>query len=348
MFAHFIGGETGSEGETWGFAGPKYQNRDALFAAGSIVVAFDGTIFSTINWASANNLFAPITWASVRTSALGPRRSIFGTSVTFSIADIQVGTNRGVLTLKTYAGWGFIDQIVTPDKDKALGGQRSDGVITYITSSYSEGKNADGEFAWVEDEDSPSTSSVARPFYRDTYFINNIWSFFFARQNNNGLVHANGEVYIQWSALSRIAGTEDLPRKNLFAPFGDTHSVLTPPTTRSETIYTIGFFPSWARKRAVITNNQILIPSTIDLSPANSLTITFDPLLEFDDTFVNEFGTPVWDPDEGVNYIYFLWRDPSIPTARVFFAHMDTDFVIFRINQVSDGIFFGRPVLLSI
>lgn len=351
MFAHFIGGETGSKGETWGGAGPKYQNGDALFAAGGIVTAFDGTIFSTVNWANTNNRFAPVIWESLRTSALGPRRTNFGTSVTFSVADIQAGADRGVLTIKTYAQWGFIDQVVTPDKDQAQGGQRIDGVINYITHTYKEGKGSDGNFQWIELEDSPTSSSNARPFYQDTYFINNIWSFFFARKNNNGLVHANGEVYIQWSDRSNIAGIEDLPRKNLFAPFGEKVSVLVPPSTRTDVIITIGFFPNWARRRTVTTNNQILIPFTLNLSPADSLIITFDPLLEFDDTFVNEFGAPVWDPDEGVNYIYFLWAEPGNPNKRLFFAHMDSNFVIFRINQVNDSgsaLLFGRPALLSI
>jgi hypothetical protein len=75
--------------------------------------------------------------------------------------------------------------------------------------------------------------------------------------------------------------------------------------------------------------------------------ITFDPDLGFDDTFVTEFGPPVWDEDEGVNYIYFLWDDGS--TTKSFFAHMDTDFVIFRINQTdNEGILSGRAALLSI
>jgi hypothetical protein len=348
VFAHWVGSQVGSEGETWNGSGPKYQNEDTVYGAGNIVLPFDGTEFSTVNWANTNNLFSPVNWAQLRTSALGPRRGFFGApdGVTYGVADIQHGTTRGVITRKVYAGWGFVDQIVAPDLDQAQGGQRVTATINYVTHSYKEGRTPDGEFIWVELDNSPSTHSSDIVYYNNTYFVNNIFSFFFLKKPTNGLVHVNGEIYVQWSPRSPV-GVDTLPRKNFFAPIGIGTEVLVPSTTRSDVIVSIGFFPDWARRRYVTTNNQISRPGDLRLTPSDSFVITFHPDLDFDDTFVNEFGPPVWDPDEGVNYLYFLWSDGS--TSKMFFAHMDTDFRIFRINETSgDGFLTGRPALLSI
>jgi hypothetical protein len=348
VFAHWVGTEAGSEGESWGGAGPKYQNGDTLYGAGNIVLPYDGTEFSTVNWASTDNTFSPISWSQLRTSALGPRRGIFGApdGVTYTVADIQHGSSRGVITRKAYAAWGYIDQLVVPDLDRAQGGQRVTATINYFTRSYKEGTDANGDFIWVELDDSPSTNSSDIIYYNNTFFVNNIFSFFFLRKPTNGLVHVNGDVYVQWS--DRSAGGDDvLPRKNFFAPIGDGEYVQVPPTTRSDVIISIGFFPNWARRRYVTTNNQITRPGDIRVVPADSSKITFHPDLDFDDTYVEEFGVPVWDPDEGVNYLYFLWNDGS--TAKMFFAHMNTSFQITRINETDgEGFLTGRPALLSI
>ena len=355
VFVHYVGDETGSKGETWGGAGPKYANGDSLYGAGGIVLPFDGTDFSTVNWARTNNLFSPVSWQQLRTSALGPTRGIFGAgnSVTFGVADIMAGSDRGVITYKQYAQWGYIDQLVVTDQDMAQGGQRKRGTINYVTRSYKEGKKADGSFQWVELDDSPSSHAAQRVYYADTFFVNNIVSFFFRKKVTNGFVHANGDVYQQWS--QKIAGNDVIPRNEFFAPIGQPTYRQVPATTRSEVIISIGFFPAWARRRYVTTNNQITIPDQVEFSPAKSKFITFS-----DDLWdtpaekaafyakVDTYGAPVWDPDEGVNYIYFLWVDADTSTKKLFFAHMDTDFVIFRMNQVEEGVLFGRPVLLSI
>ena len=352
VFAHYIGSETSSQGRTWGGSGPKYANGDTLYGQGGITNINTNNGIVSVDWATTNNRFSPINWASVGTTALGAGINFFARQAItqFSTADIQAGSDRGVITRKAYAQWGFIDQLVVEDLDRAQGGQLTFGIINYLTRSYSEGKDAEGNFKWVELEDSPSNHSIKKTFYENTYFINNIWSFFFARKNNNGFVHVNGDVYAQWSPKNQLAGQEDLPRNNLFAPVGVGQRGVTPLTTRSDVIISIGWFPSWARRRFVTTNNQISIPTTVSFTPANSKVISFDPLLQFDDTFVNEFSQPVWDPDAGVNYIYFLWADPTNPVKRLFFAHMDTDFVITRFNRIpeGEGFLFGRPALLSI
>ena len=351
VFGHYIGGETSSRGRTWSSAGPKYANGDTVYAQGAITNIDRLTGFVDVNWATTNNRFSPISWGSVRTSALGAGRNFFARQdvTQFWTADIMASSRR-IITRKAYAQWGFIDQLVVGDRNKAQGGQRAFGFINHVTHIYREGVDSLGNFKWIELDDSPSKGVNKVLFYENTFFINNIWSFFFVRKNNNGFVHVNGDVFVQWSQKNNIAGTEDLPRNNLFAPIGEGTFKLVPLTTRSDVRVSIGWFPGWALRRYVTTSNQILVPDSVDFSPAKSFVISFDPALEFDDTFVNEFSQPVWDPDEGVNYIYFLWADPSNPVKRLFFAHMDTDFKIIRINQIpeGEGFLFGRPALLSI
>lgn len=347
VFAHWVGSEPASEGETFGSAGPKYQNGSNVFVAGNVTEAADPTFaFSTQNWATTNNLFSPVDWAGLSTSALTPSRGLFGSpaSTVYAVADIQAGSTRGVVTRKVYNQWGFIDQLVAPDLDRAQGGQRKDEVINYHTIEYNEGTDpVTGDFAWIKVGE--SDSSTALVFYENTFVVNNIFSLFFLRRPSNGMVHANGDIYVQWSDKAGIA--DILPRKNFFAQIGQPSTKLSPVTNRTDVTVSIGFFPAWKLVRYVTTNNQVTVPDSINISPAGSEMITFDPDLGFDDTFVTEFGPPVWDPDEGVNYIYFLWDDGN--ASRSFFAHMDTDFVIFRINQTdNEGILSGRMALLSI
>ena len=348
VFGHFPDNvSAGSKGETLGGAGPKYANGDTIYGAGSIVnPALSNFTRSTVNWVTTNNRFSPATWATLSTTALGPTRGIFGApnGTTYATADVMASTSR-IVRRKVYAQWGFIDQIVTPDLDQGQGGQRITYTITYNTIQYREGKDAEGNFAWVEED--RFTSQRQGGYWNNTFGCNNIFSFFFLRKPNNGFVHVADDVYIQWS--NKTGFTDNLPRKNNFAPIPTAGAFNpTPTTTRSDVRYSIGFFPAWKLIRYVTTNNQVFIPGNIPITPANSKIISFDPDLDFDDTFVTDFGPPVYDPDEGINYIYFLWNNGA--ESRLFFAHMDNDFVIFRINQVSDnnGILFGRMALLSV
>lgn len=346
VLVHWRGGETGSQGETFTGAGPKYHNGDTVYAAGSIVNPRVTDTESTANWATVSNLFSPVSWATLSTTALGPTITGGGSnSITYGVGDIQAGSTRGVITRKAYAQWGFIDQLVAPDFDRATGGQRITKTITYTTHSYSEGTDGAGNFEWVEDDDSPYTSTTELAYFDNTYFVNNIFSFFFLKKPNNGLVHANGDIYVQWS--NKTGATDVLPRRNFFAIIGAPQTGLKPSTNRSDVTISIGFFPSWALRRYVTTNNQVSVPTDIALSPANSEVITFDSALDFDESVITDFGPPVWDADVGVNYIYFLATIGGL--NKLFFAHMDTDFMIFRINQTDgDGFLTGRAALLSI
>ncbi|MHA2065179.1 MAG: hypothetical protein ACXABY_12455, partial [Candidatus Thorarchaeota archaeon] len=254
VFVHWIGSEAGSQGETFGGAGPKYQNGDNVFVAGNITEAADETFtFSTQNWATTNNLFSPVSWAELSTSALAPTRGLFGSSnsTTYSVADIQAGSTRGVVTRKAYVPWGFIDQLVAPDLDRAQGGQRKDEVINYHTIEYHEGINSEtGDFEWVKVGETDTTTQLV--FYENTFVVDNVFSFFFLKRPNNGMVHANGDIYVQWSDKAGIA--DILPRKNFFAQIGQPSTKLSPVTNRTDVTVSIGFFPTWRLVRYVTTN----------------------------------------------------------------------------------------------
>lgn len=346
VFTRWVGTQAGSKGETFSSAGPKYANGQTVYAAGKVVnPAINNFTASTVNWATVGNNFSPVSWATLTTTALGPARGIFGVpnSVTYVTADVQAGTDRGVIRRKQYAQWGFIDQVVAPDQDRGQGGQRKFATINYHTIEYREGTNPiTGEFAWIPVGESDTSRDIS--WFDNTYHVNNIFSFFFLKKPNNGLVHVNGDIYVQWS--DKISFTDVLPRKNRFAPIGAPTTRLYPATARSDTVVSIGFFPSWKLVRYVTTNNQVSVPDTIALSPANSATISFDPSLDFDTSTIQDFGPPVWDPSAGINYIYFTAIIGS--QTRIFFAHMDTSFVITRINRVDAGILSGRMVLLNV
>lgn len=346
VFGHWVGEETGSKGETFGSAGPKYQNNNSVYAAGSIVRPRVSATTSTQNWATTGATLSPINWATLSTTALGPRPSIFGApeSITYAVADIQAGSSRGVITRKVYAQWGYIDQIVAPDQDRAQGGQRQTATITSTTIEYAEGKDpVTGEFIWVEIGQSTSTREVA--WYDNTYLINNVYSFFFGRKLNHDMVHVNGNVYIQWS--DRLNGIPVKPAYNKFAIIGTGTQKLVPPKARVDVRVSIGFFPSWKLRRYVTTSNQVSVPDFLSISPAGSQVITAHPDLDFDLSTVDSFGPAIWDDSAGVNYIWFTALVGG--SLKTFFAHMDTSFRIFRINQTAgDGIFSGRTALLPI
>jgi hypothetical protein len=342
VFAHWSGSDTGSKGETFNSSSVKYPNGNSIFIKGEVTNFF--TTSSLINWAITNNTISPISWSNISTTALGPRFSPFtGAGVTYKIRDMNASSNNGVMTIKEYALWGFIDQVVFPDSDRGTGGQSITETIISNTIVYREGQDENGEFEWQQESEFSTTRDLT--YLENTYSVNNIFSFFFYKKPNNGLVHVNGETYFQWSNSS--GGTPVKPQLNKFAPFGDTTSQKVPATTRGDTIVSIGFFPSWKRLRYVTTNNQVVIPQSISISPASSKTISFDPDLDFDESTIEAFSAPVWDPENGVNYIYFTMKTGG--SQKIFFAHMDTDFIIFRFNQTDgDGFSAGRAALLSI
>ncbi len=349
VHSHWVGQEAGSAGETYSSV-LKYSNGDNIFGAGRItqfLISFED-FRSRQNWFSTNNTFSPVSWENLTTDNLGANfSSFFGSSVTWFITDIQAGTDKGVVTKQSYAGWGSMDRMIVPDEDRSQGGQTTTEVINFHTIIYNEGTDSQGNFVWIFQEEVDTTQDVT--FSRNAYSVNNIFAFFFDRKSGTGLANVNGQVYHQWNDKS--GGVDALPRNNKFAFIGNGTDRLVPPTNRSETITSIGFFPSWVRQLRITTNNQISVPDLLQIVPGGSKTITFHPDLNFDSTFVDTFGPAVWDPVAGVNYLYFFMVGPFASFDRKFFAHMDTNFCIIRFNQIppdEDGILNGRAALLSL
>lgn len=344
VFGHHQGEETGSAGQTIGVM--KYANGDTIYGwGGAIDPRIGQSSNSRVETMTTNPQFSPVSWGTASSSALGPAIVPFSRPpieyTTYDYADTQHSENDGTVSRKVYAGWGFIDQIICPDQDNWTGGQLVQNTITYTTRTYREGPMG----SWIEEPFSPQTSSEQTFHFDNTYSLNNIFSFFFLRRGrrNNGFVNANGNIYHQWSEQ-----TEPVQK---FAPLGARSTQLVPPTSRREVRYSIGFFPSWEIIRVVTTNNQVVKPTEMIISPGASTAITFPaPLDFFSISHIDTFGAPVWDSSAGVNYIYFSTNNTSPMGRRFYFAHMNTDFEIIRINEVNaeDAILFGKIALLSI
>lgn len=353
VFAHHGGTDTSSKGV--GTPGSVvYAKNNTIFGYGGItrpVISFtNGT--SQFEWMTTTNLMSPVNWSVRSTTNLGPRRGIFGArnSTVYDIGDSNFSEDDGTITLMRYAGWGFIDRMICPAQDAGGGGDLTRATINYTTLEYSEGTNpVTGEFEWVLVGSTQTTQELT--FFRETYNLGNIFSFFFDRRVNNGIVNAGGKLWVQFSDKS---GFTSLPPFNKFftRAVGPRVDRLTPPAARSDVRVSIGFFPAWKLRRYVTTNNQVSVPASMGLSPASAITISFAAGLGVDTTDVNTYGPPAWDPDAGVNYIYFSTLSSAAVEIRdrVFFAKMDTSFEIFEVNRVesADAILFGRAACLSI
>ena len=164
VFGHWAGLETGTAGESWSASGPKYANGQSINMAGAVTrPAINNFTASVQNWGSTGNTFSPISWSPRTTTALQPRRGIFGApnSITWGVGDINASEQDGVVTRKVYAGWGYSDLIVCPDQDQAQGGQRVEGTINYRTETYREGSGPMGQFMWVLESVTTSSQTVA-------------------------------------------------------------------------------------------------------------------------------------------------------------------------------------------
>lgn len=352
IFGHYAGTETSPKGASINgiFA---YANGNTVYGYGGVNTPFAaGTAVST-DWAVLNNQLSPINWTQAFVTSLQSRIGLWGapSSTTWDVGDIMAAED-GIIWFKRYAGWGTMDRMVTPGQDRAGGGDAREDVIEYETHVFREGTNPiTGEFQWIELDppESPIFTSQTSRYFADTYTIGNIMSFFFNRNLNHGFVHANGETHIQWSEIGAL-GIHVKPRYNQFAPVStlSTSTILSPPTSHSTSTYVVGFFPSWAIRLTVTTNNQITLPGAMPLSPAGSVSISFDPDLPIVAADVDTFGPVVWDPDTGQNYLYFI---VGTGLNQVFyFAKMNSSFQITHFNRVSstDVILNGRSAILSI
>ena len=344
VFGHHMGEETGSAGQTIGVL--KYADGNTIYGWGGAPDPRIGqSNQSLVEVMTTNQRFSPVSWRTFPSTALGVAIVPFSRPpIEYTVhdyADTQHSENDGTVSRKVYAGWGYIDQMVCPDKPGWTGGQEITSTITYTTYTY----NENGMGGWVLQMGSPTTRSEETVHRDNTYGLNNIFSFFFFRRGrrNHGFVNVNGNIYHQWG--------EQTDPIHKFAPLGARFTQLVPPTSRSTRISSIGFFPSWKLVLTITTNNQVVKPTEMIVSPAASALITFGAeysYLAISD--VDTFGPAVWDPDEGVNYLYFKTKDTAPDGGKIYFAHMNTSFEIERINEVNDedAILFGRMALLSL
>jgi hypothetical protein len=342
VFGHYAGTEASSRGRTIGGT-IKYASNDTIFAYGGVTRPRVNTTTSEFEWATLDNKFSPITWAIFSTTGLGPSAGIFGAAdnVIWNVSDINVGS-AGVITFKRYQEYGYIDRIVFPDQDRAGDGGLTTAIITYETHSFREGTDAAGNFAWIElpPPQSPTFLNQQISYYTNTYDCGNLMSLFFGVRPNFGFVQANGTIYIQWS--DRVSSVNTLPTCDRFTPIGATSTKLYPPTNR----HVVGTSAGGSHVILnVTTNNQILVPDTINLSPAGAMVISFAAGIPMTSAAVEQYGPVVWDQQASINYIYFKTR-----SGRFFFAKMNTSFVITQINEVdaTDVILSGRSAVLSI
>lgn len=344
IFGHFGGTETGSEGQT--INALTYANGNTIYGYGGVIDPRVGiSVNSTFEWYTTGKTFSPLSWDILTTSALGPAivpfSSPFIEYTTHDVADINVSDDDGVITRKVYSAWGFIDQVVCPDQDRAQGGQLITSIITYTTYTY----NENGMGGWVLQPGSPTTSTQSTLHLNNTYNVGNIFSFFFFRRarRNHGMVNVNGNMYHQWSESNE-------PVHKFMSMVAGRQTQLVPPTSRSSSINSIGFFPSWKLVLTITTNNQVVKPTEMFLSPGSSKLIGFNSQFPFAISDVDTFGPVVWDSNAGLNYLYFNTKDTAPGGEKVYFAKMDTNFEICHINEVNsaDAILGGRMALLSI
>ena len=351
VFGHFCGSETSPNGASITSL-LKYSDGNTVYSFGGVDEPFlGGGTFSSVDWAVQDNTLSPVTWGQTFVSSFQPRIGIFGgaNSTTFTLGDIM-STSDGVTWFKLYQQWGTMDRMVYPGGQQAAGGDKATDTISYETHVYREGTNVvTGEFEWIELDppESPIFTTQAVTYYRDTYTIGNIMSFFFNRKPNHGFVHANGETQIQWSETGAFQ-VPTLPRHNKISPISSAprSTQQSPLTSYSSSTYVVGFYPSWKIRLSVTTNNQITIPKSMAITPAVVTEISFHPDVPMTPSRVDSYGPIVWDPVTSLHYLYFntTFSGPS------YFAKMDSSFQIIHINRVesTDVILNGRPAILDI
>jgi len=349
VFGHFVGSETSSRGYsvTSRF---KYAAGNTVYTYGGVTTPLLAGGGSRFEWGTFGNTLSPTNWSISNTTALQGRIGLWGAppSTTWDVGDIM-SAGDGVCWFKAYAQWGTMDRMVYPGDERAGGGDARTDTIEYESHVYRQGTDPNGGFAWVElpPPESPIFTTQTVKYFADTYDIGNIMSFWFNRKLNHGFVHANGETYIQWSDLGPF-GINILPRYNKLAPVSSAprSTQLSPPTSHSVSTYVVGFFPSWAIRLVVTTNNQVTIPKSMAVTPANSVDISFDPDIPMTTARVDTFGPITYDSSTGLHYLYFS----TINSGPIYFAKMDSSFTITHINRVesTDAILNGRSAILNI
>lgn len=355
IFAHIGPTETNSLGNAFGGF---YNIGDTIYELGRVSRPFTGGSSSEVEVGSVNKELSPASFTKAITTQLRGLAAINSlyvrraASTQFIRRDIIAPDDTPIISLKTYGLDGNVDQLVIGD-DPLFGGGQLQSFVTITTTRIYAVPGVGSQFDPVL-IDTIVTSRVGE-FFENTFFLNNIFSFFFFRRANNGFQNVNGQPFFQFTTNVQNNIAQN-PINDGFAEIPTTGNfVLTPEDPIKTGTYTVGFFPVWATRRFVSVSTQTLIPGTVTVSPANSKTIDFTSQLQNFITRdnVSRFGPPIWDANEGINYIYFQTVGGfagSPVQGFTYFAKMNTDFEIFEIVRVNseDAILNGKAGLISV
>jgi hypothetical protein len=373
VFGHHVGGESFTISpfgtpftKNAGSTSIMYNNRNSVYMfAGAINVPYADLFAANYNigsptmWAETNQQLSPLSWSRVDNKGLKPTVAVWwstyppNTYNTLTLTDIIHNYSEGgACTLFRYTQFGIWDHLTCPDNPRS---GKADNVTVSIPYTYENFLRAprtsvNEPEVWVPDPIFPNGEGVYTFSYFSDFFGTNL-SIWQGGGNaggkpNYGLVNANGEVGIQYN--------NPPVRVNLYnrvAFLGDGEFQLQPPQTVVTVYYVYSVFGGQGglRKQVITYEGQERIPVRRFFG-AEEKVITFSSSLP---SFqVLAFGAITWDPDEGVNYLYFsTYRGSSSSpiTDKYYFAKMNTDFEIFYVNEVSgqDAI-FGRALLLDI
>lgn len=236
--------------------------------------------------------------------------------------DLDNGDSFGIILFYS-PNYGFLDQLVTTNSPTSTEGARFD-TITYENRIYNEGGvDSDGQIIWVEDPSSPTTTREEILYYPKR------WSFptpFLSKSNRGAIrgVNVGGRFHIQ----IQEGGTN---RYGLIGKPSNFQSRFQPENLVSVAQYVVGFYPSWRLRRVISTaSKQIEIPTTVGFSQSSIETAA--SFTEFERTDLQFIGPPIWDSENGVNYIYVRTNG-----SQSYFCKMDNDYRIYEAVKVTDG-----------
>lgn len=374
VFGHHIGGEsftinpfgtavTRNAGNT----SIVYNNRNSVYMYGGFVtvpyaqlVAASYNIGSPTMWAETDQRLSPLTWSRVDNKAVEPTVSVWwgtfppATYNTYYISDmIHSYEDGGACTSFRYTQFGIGDHLTCPDNPKSGRAARKNVSIPYTYKHFLRLPRAslnDPE-VWVPDPLFADGEGVYSFSYLDDRFATNLWQWLgggisVSSKPNLGLTNANGTVGIQYSNPP-----SQVNLYNRVAFLGDGEFELRPPQTEVTIYFVFSIFGGLGglRKQVITYDGQERVPIRRFFG-AEDKVITFSSSLPSFQVY--QFGSITWDPDEGVNYLYFstYMGSSSFPTAdKYYFAKMNTNFEIFHVNQVSAQDFIlGRALLLDI
>jgi hypothetical protein len=288
-------------------------------------------IRSSLSWATANSLLT----ASFETGNSTDLRETHGLRA-WHVGSIPGGGNFGIQLV--YIQWGIFDYFVRGTSNTSTPGFTVENIRS-IVRSYNHTTDSGGNLVLVERPESPETINQNLPVFASRFKMFNLFTLLISRNFFIDVVRVNGDFYYQFGDFispTIIRRGRILTKPTTFS------TVLIPPTTRTVRTVSIGFFPNWALRTYITTNNQIEIPDTVTFS---SVTISNDAgMTKFADGDVEQYGPPAWDSSTGVNYLYVKLKDAT-GTNQFWFCTMNTSFKITSAKPVlEEDVILKGPV----